>query len=318
MLNRLPAYLALLAGVVAFAGSARADDEPKTYEVKTIKDVTYYEGDDADKVKHKLDLYLPRDKEDFPVFFFVHGGAWVHGDKNFLNLYSSLGTYFAKHGVGVVVTNYRLSPGVKHPEHVKDVARAFAWTYKNIEKYGGRPDQIFACGHSAGGHLVSLLATDETYLKAEGLSAKDVQGVVSISGVYRVDAFDLRLSAKNEWLDIGAEVHPLASVFGEDPEVLKQASPLTHVRPGLPPFLLIYGGLDYCPIQRMTREFETALEDNDCEVDVKKVPWRTHETVLVDLVHGVEPATADALIRFVERHSRDAAKPEFGPQMNSP
>ena len=42
----------------------------------------------------------------------------------------------------------------------------------------------------------------------------------------------------------------------------------------------------------MTREFESALEDNDCEVDVKKVPWRMHETMLVDLVHGVEPAMA--------------------------
>ena len=44
--------------------------------------------------------------------------------------------------------------------------------------------------------------TDESYLKAEGLSTKDVKGVVSISGVYRVDAFDLRLRAKNEWLDV--------------------------------------------------------------------------------------------------------------------
>src|SRR5262245_47102845 len=48
----------------------------KTYDVETLKDVAYYDGDDADKVKHKLDLYLPKDKKDFPVLFFVHGGAW--------------------------------------------------------------------------------------------------------------------------------------------------------------------------------------------------------------------------------------------------
>lgn len=128
--------------------------------------------------------------------------------------------------------------------------------------------------------------------------------MVSISGVYDVDAFDLNLSVKGEGVTIRAEVHPFASVFGDDPEVRKQASPLTHVRPGLPPFLLMYGSLDYCPIKRGTKDFEAALEDNDCDVDVKRVLWRTHETVLVDLIHGVEPATADAMLRFIERHTR--------------
>ena len=52
-----------------------------------------------------------------------------------------------------VFPNYRLSPWVKHPEHVKDVARAFAWTNKNIAKYGGDPKRLFVGGHSAGGHL---------------------------------------------------------------------------------------------------------------------------------------------------------------------
>src|SRR5947209_5431295 len=81
------------------------------------------------------------------------------------------------------------------------VARAFAWTQKHAAEYGGRPDQIFACGHSAGGHLVSLLATDESYLKAEGLSAKDIKGVISVSGVYQVDAFNFKASVKSEGVD---------------------------------------------------------------------------------------------------------------------
>ena len=67
-----------------------ADAAPaKTYEVETVKDVAYYEGEDADKVKHKLDLYVPKDKKDFPVLFFVHGGAWISGDKNYFGVYSA-------------------------------------------------------------------------------------------------------------------------------------------------------------------------------------------------------------------------------------
>ena len=169
---------------------ARASGPPRrttrAYEVEATKDVTYRDGDDADKDKHKLDLYLPNGKKDFPVVMFVHGGAWVFGDRNFFGVYEGIGKMFARHGIGAVVISYRLSPHVKHPEHVKDVAAAFAWTHKHIGEYGGRADELFLCGHSAGGHLVSLLATDESYLQAEGLSLKDVKGVMPISGVYGI------------------------------------------------------------------------------------------------------------------------------------
>src|SRR5207249_1315469 len=158
---------------------------------------------------------------------FVHGGAWQTGDRNYLGVYQSLGRFYARHGVGTVVISYRLSPQVKHPAHVQDVARAFAWTHKNIGKYGGRPDQVFACGHSAGAHLVSLLAADETYLKAEGLDAKAIRGVIPISGVYRIpDGY-------------------LGNVFGRDAEVRKLAGPIAHARPNLPPFLVLYADKDY-------------------------------------------------------------------------
>src|SRR3954447_11650612 len=153
----------------AFAESAKSEAPPpaaKTFEVEVVADIDYYQGADADPIKHKLDLFLPKGHKDFPVLFFVHGGAWRQGDKNFFGFYSSLGKFYARRGIGTVVTNYRLSPKVTHPEHIKDVARAFAWTSKNISKYGGNPTALFLCGHSAGGHLVSLLATDRNYLKA--------------------------------------------------------------------------------------------------------------------------------------------------------
>ena len=39
-------------------------------------------------------------------------------------------------------------------------------------------------GHSAGGHIVSLLALDESYLQQAGVDADSIKGIVSISGVY--------------------------------------------------------------------------------------------------------------------------------------
>src|SRR5437762_5133670 len=143
--------------------------EPKLFDVQVVRNIAYHDAPDFDDVRHRLDLYLPKGQKNFPVLFMVHGGAWIHGDKNHLGMYNMLGRTFARHGIGMASPNYRLSPQVQHPEHVRDVARAFAWVHKNIAKHGGLPGEIFVAGHSAGGHLVALLSTDETYLKEHGV-----------------------------------------------------------------------------------------------------------------------------------------------------
>ena len=174
----LSAALVLLPG-----GPARAEEKKGSAGVKVVKDVAYYGGKDADAERHKLDLYRPSDRKDFPVFVFIHGGAWRAGDKKG---FAKQGHTFARHGIAFVAVNYRLTPKVKHPAHVEDVARAFAWVHKNIARYGGNPDQVFVGGHSAGGHLAALLGSDGHYLKAHKLSLDDIRGVVPISGVFRI------------------------------------------------------------------------------------------------------------------------------------
>ncbi len=282
------------------------------FEVQIVRDLAYrdlYEGEDAKKGKNKLDLYLPRGQKDFPVLLFVHGGAWVHGDKNFLGIYSNFATFWAKRGIGTVVINYRLSPGVKHPEHIKDVARAFAWTHKNIQKYGGRPDEIFVCGHSAGGHLISLLATDETYLKAEGLNLHDIKGAIPISGVYRVHDLNVYAGVVMTQGDhvaasAGAKMRkpPFAFVFGADPKALKDASPLTHVKASLPPFLIIYAERDLLTLPEMAKEFAKALEEKHCEVQALEVRKRRHMSLLLNSTLDGDPV-AKAMTEFIAKHT---------------
>jgi acetyl esterase/lipase len=301
------AALFLLPGV-ALADEAKKAEPPKTYEVKVVRDLTYYDlPGDPDAYRHRLDVYSPDGKGPFPVLFFVHGGAWVSMSKDDvfgLLGYGTIARCLAERGLVVVVPNYRLSPGVKHPEHVKDVARAFAWTCRNIHKYGGAPGQVFVGGHSAGGHLAALLCTDESYLKAEKRGLKDVRGVIGVSGVYRVDDLELDLSATalRGGASVKVNVRPLTLVFG-DAKMARQASPLTHVRPGLPPFLLLNGGLDYPPLLRMSRELAAALKKARCEVEVKRLRWRTHETLLFDIPRlSADRGAVEAMVDFIERH----------------
>jgi acetyl esterase/lipase len=273
------------------SGDTTAKSSP--FEVRAVTDVAYrdlYAGEDAKKPKNKLDLYLPKGKKDFPVLFFVHGGAWRNGDKNYFGVYSNLGMFLARHGIGAVMTNYRLSPAVQHPEHVKDVARAFAWTSRNIAQYGGRSDELFLCGHSAGGHLVSLLATDESYLKAEGLSRAAVRGVVPISGVYDVSFAGLNL---------------LETVFGKDAEVRRQASPLAHVQAGLPPFLIIYADSDFRTCDVMSERFCKALQEKKCEARLLEVKGRNHLSVLLNATKADDPV-GQAIVAFIAGHTPTA------------
>jgi acetyl esterase/lipase len=282
---------------------------PRQYEVAEARNLTYFAGeDDPDLERHRLDVFSPKGLKDCPVVFFVHGGAWMVGRKDdYLGIfgYGSIARCLARRGVVVVLPNYRLTPRVRHPEHIKDVAHAFAWTCTNVARYGGDPARIVVLGHSAGGHLVSLLTTDEKYLRAEGRNRKDIRGVIGVCGVYCVEDLEFKMSASSpgEWLSYDAKVSPFAMVFGTDPEVLKQASPVTHVEPGLPPFLLMNAGFDYPRLPQMTRAFASALEENCCDVEVKVVPWRTHETVVFDIMHRTaEPAFVEAVVGFVDRH----------------
>src|SRR4051794_20374857 len=102
---------AWLAAMIPAIGCA-ADDGPKPGEfaVKVVKDLEYGPAHFLHPGKHKLDLYLPEGAKDFPVLFFIHGGGWVSGDRDFhFGLYANVGRAFAKKGIGTVIISYRLS-----------------------------------------------------------------------------------------------------------------------------------------------------------------------------------------------------------------
>jgi len=253
------------------------------YEIEEFKNISYRDDKDADPVKHKLDLYLPKGQKDFPVLFFVHGGGWHSGNKE---LYTAIGQVFARNGIGAVVINYRLTPKVQFPGHMEDVAKAFAWTHANIARYGGRADRIICCGHSAGGHLVALLATDEKYLKAEKCSFKDIRCVVPISGVYALD-----------------EIHGLyQSVFGRDRAERKDASPMFHVTKGHPPFFILFADRDLPTIDKVSDEFYETLKNAKVNVREQMIPQRSHYSIISSISKD-DDSTTVAIFDFIERHT---------------
>ncbi len=142
--------------------------------------------------KQSLNVYRP-DKEAkseaLPVVIWVHGGGWRNGDKDNqagINLCQS----WANSGLVTVGLDYRLTPAVVHPAHVEDVAAGIDWVHNNISKYGGDPKRVFLLGHSAGAHLVALVATAPSFLQAHELSPKS-----TLAGVFAIDTASYDLTA---------------------------------------------------------------------------------------------------------------------------
>lgn len=262
--------------------------------VREVRDLPYYTGPDADPKKHRLDLFLPPGEQKAPVVMWIHGGGWGMGDRW---LYAQVARRFAEAGVGFAPISYRLSPKVKHPAHVQDCARAFAWLHAHVAEHGGDPDRLFVAGQSAGGHLAALLATDPQFLRAVEVPAGALKGAMPMSGVYRIPA----LPADTKGL--GAM---FPGAFGSNAECCVAASPIVHVGTLGCPMLVLTETEDLGIIRENMELLRAAATKADRqEVRFVDAEQRNHLTIVTNLARkGAEPVRA-AMLEFVRQRCRE-------------
>ena len=239
---------------------------PATESTDPVLNLRYSDEPAARAEALSLDVY-PATGADLPVVIFVHGGGWFRGDKS--NVDAKPAGFNAR-GFVFVSVNYRLIPEVDVTRQMQDVARAVAWVKENIGQYGGDPSRMFLMGHSAGGHLVSLLGTDESYLRAEGLSLADIRGVVSLD----TQAYDIYKLMSN-LPPASGEVY--RETFGDDPEFWKAMSPQRHVKAdkNIPPFAVVYtGGKE--SRATLSKEFFASLQEAGIPSVLFPAPEKTH------------------------------------------
>jgi len=260
-----PVVSLVLVALLSGCSKNSSPDDPEPVMNK-VTDIFYLTGDTFHK--HTLDVYYKLNPTPNDVVFFVPGGAWRQGDKSqYDTMAMTLATYY---NYTVVVTNYRLSNpedgAAVHPDHINDVAAAFSWTRKNIEKFGGNPASIFLFGQSAGAHLAALLVTDTQYLAQHDCSLADIRGVISMSGAYELENFvifplnPLGLNAEETLMYKGM----MTGAFGSyDTAVLNPASPANHLSGTVPPFLLITTDLDLPGFVADGEQFGLAIASHD-------------------------------------------------------
>jgi hypothetical protein len=278
---------------------------PQEAPVKAVKDLAYYTGEGADEKKHKLDLFVPEGKEKVPVLMWIHGGGWAIGDRKW---YAELGRRFAEHGIGCAVISYRLSPAVRHPEHIQDCARAFAWLRDHVKEYGGDPERLFVSGQSAGGHLSALLTLNRKYLGDLKVPEDAIKGVIPMSGIYQIPAF--RTEAPGTGI--------LRNAFGDDEKLCQDASPTHFVKNAKVPMLVITeadakGGGQGVPesffVRSSTAAFKAAVEQTGFKdatfMDAKD---RNHLSIVVDLMKKGDDFVRNAMVDFIKTRCRDLDK----------
>lgn len=214
----------------AGAAVAIADLPP---DIRVVRDVAY--GSDA---RQKFDVYAPKAAKNAPIIVMVHGGGWAFGNKSMSRVVTNKVRHWLPEGYIFVSIDYRLLPSTPVAGQAQDIAMALASVQRRAAEWGGDASRLVMMGHSAGAHLVALLATSPTLVAAAG--AKPWRGSVLLDSAV---------------IDVGAIMRgrhlPLYDrAFGKDSTQWEAVSPLAALTRPIAPVLAVCS----------TRRFESCVQ----------------------------------------------------------
>jgi acetyl esterase/lipase len=277
MRRAIQAFLLAAALTVTISGARAAALPPEVAWAISIQthyqvtpDITYLT---ADNYESKLDVYRYRGDTKRPTVIYIHGGGWANGYTK--NMFPGGFQAYLALGWNVVNVDYRPSGVALAPGAVEDCLCALRWVIRNAEKYGVDTNQIILTGASAGGHLAlttgMIPASAGLDARCPGTEPLKVAAIVDWFGI--TDVGDL-LAGENRqtyavsW--VGAQANGA--------EAAKRSSPLTYVRPGLPPIIMVHGDNDKIVPYSHSVRLRDALLKAKVAVELKTIPGGGHGT----------------------------------------
>lgn len=259
------------------------------------RNITYCTGDG---IALMLDMHYPKAmSRPAPILVYVHGGSWSSGDKNDWHGMVDVPELLSR-GYLVASVDYRHAPEWKFPTQLEDVKCAIRFLRANAARFDLDPNRIGAWGHSAGGHLVSMLGTTDVGAGFEGDGgyldqSSRVQAVVDMCG--RADL-------------IGMPADKAVSVFGvtdNSIHLLEHSSPVTFVTKDDPPFLILHGDKDTVVPPAVSQEFYDRLQAAGVPSKVMMVKNADHNFSPVDGVMSPSRSEITKMIAgFFDEHLR--------------
>ncbi len=222
-----------------------------------LHDIPYAHPGGAELV---ADIYLPSGPGPFPAILFIHGGGWISGNRTQLHRQAA---HMAEQGMVGMAIEYRLAPDHPFPAALDDSREALLWLRRNAATYKIDPTRIGAVGSSAGGNLVALLGVESASQPTSGTS---VQAVVALNGIYDLEAMP---ASKMISSLLG---NPCAQAL----DLCREASPIDHILPGAPPFLVMHGDADQTAPYSQAKAFADKLIAAHDPTEFVTVPGAPH------------------------------------------
>ena len=208
----------------------------------------------------RFDLFRPETTELLPLVICIHGGGWISGSKEDMR---DVALKLASSGFAAACPNYRLAPLHPYPAAIEDIHAFVAAVKQQGENWGVDHNQIAALGHSAGGHLACM---------------------AGLTGNHRVNAV-ISSSAITDLTAPKEQHYPIAWEFLEEfmggpyeanEEKYRQASPVNHVTPEAPRFLIVHGDSDDIVPFSQAVALDRELTDHGVPHEFHPMPREAH------------------------------------------
>jgi len=251
----------LVAGLsLALVGSASAQGPRLPDHITRHADLEYARAGD---ISLKLDVYTDANaKAPLPLIVWIHGGAWVSGDK----FPPGPASAWLREGWAVASVNYRLSHQALWPAQMHDCKAAVRWLRAHAAEYKLDPERFVAWGSSAGGHLVAVLGTSGGVQELEGdlgnpEQSSRVQAVIDFFGPTDMAKMVGQPSSIDHAAADAPEGRLLGGAVATVPEQVKSANPITYLSDDDPPFLIMHGTKDMTVPMNQSELLHAALTE---------------------------------------------------------
>lgn len=242
----------------------------------------------GDNERHLLDVFSPSAATTAPrpVLMFVHGGAFVAGDRRGPNaspFYDNVMLWAVRNEMAGVNMTYRRAPKYPWPAGGEDVGAAVRWVHENISAYGGDPKRVFLLGHSAGAVHVANYVADPQFQQVRG---SGVAGALLLSGL-----FDIAVAEVNP---------PLLAYFGSDAARYPQQSSLPGLIKTQVPLWVGFGGRDPEHFEDQSMLLKDALCSKARCPAFEVFPDHSHMSLIYS-IHSDDRSVGDAMLGFISK-----------------
>lgn len=255
-----------------------------------------------------------------PALVFIHGGAWIVGDRGDVNDEEVVFDAAEMAGFHLISIGYRLATEDPWPAQIEDANAAIRWIKQNSEMLDVDPDKLIIVGGSAGAHIGAAVAMASDIDELQGShnleppTGTDVAMAFLIFGAYDLnmivdDGLDLVDDGTCEGGTVLTSIAGLAGVIllldcditfnlldpldGCAQQDLNLASPELFVDSTDPPIYLAHGRDDCTVPYQQTLGMADSLEAAGVPFSGMVVPGGEHNTNSLNL-------SVDEILMFID------------------